>query len=179
MRGRRNDQIAKLERIFAASKERLIEGPTSEGVRELRTYRDDLRELRAVWRRDFEDVIEGAPSPTVKPRLKFWGRKGRERKMAHHITSELSNVALLYVAFLLEVCLAATTGMTRLSVTSTLPDELAALDKIGIRLASKAGLLTKNKDGLREAQQALGSLNVMLCGIAGKQPAVSAELTTT
>ena len=59
------------------------------------------------------------------------------------------------------------------SVTHTLPDELKALEKMGVRLASQAELLTKDKNGLREAQAALNSLNVMLRGIVGKLPTES------
>jgi hypothetical protein len=68
---RRTDQTAKLERIFSASKERLIEGPTAGGISELRRYRDELRELRAAWRRDLANVIDTAPDPAKKPVWKF------------------------------------------------------------------------------------------------------------
>ncbi|SPE37083.1 hypothetical protein SBA6_650010 [Candidatus Sulfopaludibacter sp. SbA6] len=52
LKARRDDQISMLEHIFAMSKERLHEGPTEDGVKDLRKYRGDLRKLRGDWRRD-------------------------------------------------------------------------------------------------------------------------------
>ena len=45
LRLRKVDQLAKLERIYASAKERLHEGQTADGVREMRRYREELREI--------------------------------------------------------------------------------------------------------------------------------------
>jgi hypothetical protein len=93
--------------------------------------------------------------------------------MVQHISSELSHVALVYVSVLLDICLAEATGMTRLLVEHTLPDELKAIEKLRANLADKTQLLTKRKGGLSDAHQALENLSLMLHGMKGRLPANS------
>jgi hypothetical protein len=166
LKARRDDQISILEQVFAMSKERLLEGPTDDGIKDLRKYRGDLRKLRGDWRRDIARAIEDAPDPSIKPRWKFWGRKGRERRMVSHINTELSTVGLLYVAFLMDVCLAEATGTTELLLCHTIPDELKALEKLAVGLSGKSKLLMKSRGGLGETQHALNGLCKMLDGVA-------------
>ncbi|SPE37084.1 hypothetical protein SBA6_650011 [Candidatus Sulfopaludibacter sp. SbA6] len=122
-------------------------------------------------------AIDDAPDPSVKPLWKFWGRRGREKQMASHINAELPTGDLVHLAFLMDVCLAEATGTTQLLLCRTLPDELKALEKVAAGMADKAELLTKSRDGLREAQESLNALCEMLNGIVCKSQADSTGLT--
>jgi hypothetical protein len=64
--GRRNDHLAKLERIYVRTGELLLTVPFDRTSSRLDQYRDELYELRALWRREIESVLGIAPDPMVK-----------------------------------------------------------------------------------------------------------------
>lgn len=165
LRLRKVDQLGKLERIYASAKERLNEGQTPDGVKEIRRYREEVRELRAIWRRELQQAITDAPDPSNKP---WWKRrKGVERDLANHINSELANVALQYVAFLMDLCLAEASGTRELLIKHTLPDELNACRRVVAALSIRASSLIKLRDGLEDAQESLAGLCEMISAAAG------------
>ncbi|WP_263368818.1 hypothetical protein [Edaphobacter bradus] len=63
--GRKNDQLAMLERLYVRSGEVLHRLPYGETSPELRRYRDELYDLRSGWRRDIERILETAKDPAV------------------------------------------------------------------------------------------------------------------
>jgi hypothetical protein len=169
LRLRKIDQVSKLERIYAAAKERLIEGQTADGVRELRRYREELRELRANWRRGLRQAIMDAPNPSEKP---WWRRRKRvEEDMANQINSELADLApLLCLSFLMDLCLAEASGTKELLIRQTLPDELSACRRVAAELSGKASSLTKIRGGLERSQKSLDGMCEMIGAIVGIRP---------
>ena len=137
----------------------------------MRRYREELRELRATWRGELKQAITDAPDPDRKP---WWKRrKGIERNMADQINSELGNVALLYIAFFMDLCLAEASGTKQLLIQHTLPDELSACRSVIAELSSRAASLMKVRDGLDDANKALNGLCEMISAAAGMSTANS------
>jgi hypothetical protein len=153
--GRRNDQLAKLERLYVRGGEVLLHLSYGETSQELVRYRDELYDLRSGWRREIEGILQSAHDPTVKawwnnPTLKTalrwtppgmvisWGedkvRTSRERALFEHLLPLIDIVRCIRLALLIDVCIAQWNGSADLLFSHTLRAEAELWDGIGHKL---------------------------------------------
>lgn len=140
---RRIDQMATLERIYTAARE-LISGPLGSEERwELWRLRNELRELRLAWRREFQhhlNLIEDPRDAGWVYRMFTW-KKASDQKIHSRITDAQINVTLMEYSMRLDHVLAAIGG-TLDKFEITLADELFDLDELAKLLQSKANLIS-------------------------------------
>jgi hypothetical protein len=140
---RRIDQMSTLERIYTAAKE-LIAGPLGEAERwEMWRLRNELRELRLAWRREFHhhlNLIEDPQQASWFQRM-FTFQKTSDERIYGKITDAQINLALLEYSLRLDHALAVTGGTIE-KFQSTLADELNELQELAGLLQSKAALIS-------------------------------------
>jgi hypothetical protein len=155
LRGRRNDQLSKLERLYVRGGETLLSLPYGDTSPELSRYRDELYDLRSGWRRDIDAILKSAKDPTVKawwnnPTLKTvlkwtpakwmiaWSegkvRTSRERALLEHLLPLFDIVRCVRLALLIDICLAQWDGSADLLFSHTLASEAESWDGIGRKL---------------------------------------------
>jgi hypothetical protein len=137
------DQMSTLERIYTAAKE-LIVGPLGEEERwEMWRLRNELRELRLAWRREFHhhlNLIEDPQQAGWFDRM-FTFQKTSDEQIYGKITDAQINLALLEYSLRLDHALAVTGGSIE-KFQRTLADELNELQEVAGLLQSKAALIS-------------------------------------
>jgi hypothetical protein len=153
--GRRNDQLAKLERLYVRGGEVLLCLSYGETSPELGRYRDELYDLRSGWRREIEGIVQSAQDPTVKawwnnPTLKktlrwtppgmviTWSedkvRTKREKALFDHLLPLVDIVRCIRLALLIDVCIAQWDGSADVLFSHTLRSEAELWGGIGRKL---------------------------------------------
>ncbi len=123
---RRIDQLAKYERIFVAARERCMWPIGEREQMELRRMRDELRELRAVLRREWEMAINQLE---VKPSWfdKLLGNK--KQRLEQELHKMLPYPVLIELGWRLELVLAMA-SKTEVEFATSLIDELKQVAKV-------------------------------------------------
>lgn len=156
--GRSNDRIAKLERIYVKSGELLRTVPYGVRSEPLDTFRNELYELRAEWRREIERILSAAPDPSGR---RVWARRlakvargtpliggliewshlrsrrPKERLLFEHLLPIVDIARCLRLALLVDVSIAQWTESVDLLFQHTLQSEAEMWEGIADRLESK------------------------------------------
>jgi len=156
--GRRNDRIAKLERIYVKSGELLRTLPYGVHSHQLDTFRNELYELRAEWRREIERILSVAPDPSGRRAWARWlanaaryapfiggivewshlrSRRPKERLLFEHLLPIVDIVRCLRLALLVDVSIAQWTESVDLLFQHTLQSEAEMWEGIADRLESQ------------------------------------------
>ncbi len=157
--GRRNDRIAKLERIYVKSGELLRTLPYGTRSHPLDTFQSELYELRAEWRREIEHILSVAPDPSGRRTWARWltkaaryapfigglvewshlrSRRPKERLLFEHLLPIVDIVRCLRLALLVDVSIAQWTESVDLLFQHTLQNEAEMWEGIADRLESQA-----------------------------------------
>ena len=157
--GRRNDRIARLERIYVKSGELLRTLPYGARSHPLDTFRNELYELRAEWRREIERILSVAPNPSGRRAWARWltkaaryapfigglvewshlrSRRPKERLLFEHLLPIVDIVRCLRLALLVDVSIAQWTESVDLLFQHTLQNEAEMWEGIADRLESQA-----------------------------------------
>lgn len=144
--GRVIDQRAKLKRIYLMARE-LLTGVLTEGDRnQLRGYRDELLDLRLGWQGEFLRSLRDAPDPDkvswINQRTKF-GRRRREDKLDEALVDNADRLKLYRTAFLMDLCLAQSTGTAHLFIRQTAAEELRSWSPIASDFRTIADKISK------------------------------------
>jgi len=138
-----NDQMAKLERIYASAKE-LSCGPMNQDkCWELWRLRGELRELRCTWRHELQYHLNLIEDPDSAPWLKrmFPRQKSIDINIHTKITDGQLQAGLIEYSLRLDQVLAVGSG-TVPEFEVTLSGELQELEMVASLLQSKAGLIS-------------------------------------
>lgn len=158
LKGRHNDRIAKLERIYVKSGELLSTLPYGARSDALDTFRNELYELRAEWRREIERTLSVAPDPSGRAWARWlvkaagyapfigglveWShlrsRRPKERLLFEHLLPIVDIVRCLRLALLVDVSIAQWTESVDLLFQHTLQSEAEMWEGIADRLESLA-----------------------------------------
>lgn len=157
--GRRNDRIAKLERIYVKSGELLRTAPYGVRSHQLDAFRNELYELRAEWRREIEHILSVAPDPSGRRAWARWftkvarstpiigglvewsqlrSRRPKERLLFESLLPIVDIVRCLRLALLVDVSIAQWTESVDLLFQHTLQNEAEMWEGIADRLESQA-----------------------------------------
>ncbi len=149
---RRIDQLAKYERIFVAARERCMRPIGEREQMELRRMRDELRELRAVLRREWEReikqlevqppwVIEFGRNPfyknlPIKEHIERliqqpvnWAIQSEQQRLEQELHKMLPYPVLIELGWRLELVLAMA-SKTEVEFATSLIDELKQVEKV-------------------------------------------------
>ena len=168
-RGRAIDQEAKLAKIYQGARERLQEGINEAYLMEMRSWRDDLFELRRVWRTEIEDKLRDAPDTRKSKFLRpsTWLEKKREQALKEHLIDVAHRIRLTRLSLLIDLCLAHETRTTDVFITVTVADESklwsGAVDKLN-SLADE--MRTEEGDGVRALAGACQGYRDALYGLS-------------
>ena len=159
VRGRHNDRIAKLERIYVKSGELLRTLPYGAHSDPLDSFQNELYELRAEWRREIERILSVALDPSGRRVWARWltkaargapfigglvewshqrSRRPKERLLFEHLLPIVDIVRCLRLALLIDVSIAQWTGSVDLLFQHTLQNEAEMWEGIADRLESQA-----------------------------------------
>jgi len=153
--GRRNDRIAKLESIYVKSGELLRTLPYGVRSDPLDSFRNELYELRAEWRREIERILGVAPDPSGRRAWARWlgkaaravpviggivewshlrSRRPKERLLFEHLLPIVDIVRGLRLALLVDVSIAQWTESVDVLFQHTLQNEAEMWEGIADRL---------------------------------------------
>ena len=159
LKGRHNDRIAKLERIYVKSGELLRTLPYGVRSHLFDTFQNELYELRAEWRREIERILSVAPDPSGRRTWARWlikaaravpffgglvewshlrSRRPKERLLFEHLLPIVDIVRCLRLALLVDVSIAQWTESVDLLFQHTLQNEAEMWEGIADRLESQA-----------------------------------------
>jgi hypothetical protein len=131
--GRVIDQRAKLKRIYLMAGE-LLAGVLTDGDRsQLRGYRAELLDLRLGWQGELARSLRQAPDPDKVSWINRWTKLGqgrREAKLKEALDDNADRLRLYRTAFLMDLCLAQSTGTAHLFIRQTAAGELRSLSPI-------------------------------------------------
>jgi len=131
--GRVIDQRAKLKRIYLMAGE-LLAGVMTEGDRnQLRGYRSELLDLRLGWQGELARSLRQAPDPnkvSLINQLTKFGQGRREAKLKEALNENADRLRLYRTAFLMDLCLAQSTGTAHLFIRQTAAGELRSWSPI-------------------------------------------------
>jgi hypothetical protein len=122
VQGREIDQRAKLERIYQMARERLAGELRLEDYEDMRRWRGELYELRAIWREELYNAVRSAPNPEGWLQIK-WAQNRRGEKTREHLLPTVKTLLLTKVALVTDLCLAEATGTIDGFVLQTVADE--------------------------------------------------------
>jgi hypothetical protein len=160
------DQDGKLERIFTSAQE-LVLGPLDASRRmELWRLRSELRELRAVWRREFDHHLAQIEDPAQGDWLTrtFTRTSTTNQQIYSAISPTQKQVAQLEYALRLDRVLAVASGTWEES-KKTLCNELAQIEQSCEILREKAGYISGKNPHL-SAQPLIEMLESIVEGYA-------------
>ena len=136
------DQRARLEAVYARAKE-LGTLPLDDAVvEELRGLRQEVRELRYVWRGEVVYALGSLrdPPPVSRVNKRMPGTKKRHAAMHEGVRDAVGRVALMEFSLRLEHLLAVASDEAE-PFLRVLPDELGAWDELTDLLQAKAGTI--------------------------------------
>ncbi|MGA2890892.1 MAG: hypothetical protein ABSE51_22955 [Terracidiphilus sp.] len=158
LRGRHNDRIAKLERIYVKSGELLRTLPYGARNHLLDTFQNELYEIRAEWRREIDRILSVAPDPSGRRAWARWlskvaraapfigglvewshlrSRRPKERLLFEHLLPIVDIVRCLRLSLLVDVSIAQWTESVDLLFQHTLQNEAEMWEGIADRLESQ------------------------------------------
>ncbi len=123
---RRIDQLAKYERIFVVARERCMRPIGEREQMELRQMRYELRELRAILRREWEMAINQLE---VKPSWFDMLRSNKQQRLEQELHKMLPYPVLIELGWRLELVLAMA-SKTEVEFAASLIDELKQVAKV-------------------------------------------------
>lgn len=123
---RRIDQLAKYERIFVAARELCMRPIGEREQMELRRMRYELRELRAILRREWETAINQLE---VKPSWFDMLRSNKQQRLEQELHKMLPYPVLIDLGWRLELVLAMA-SKTEVEFAASLIDELKQVAKV-------------------------------------------------
>ncbi len=149
---RRIDQLAKYERIFVAARERCMRPIGEREQMELRRMRDELRELRAILRREWEmgikklevtlwvNKLRSNPfykNLPIKEQIVAWAIQSEQQRLEQELHKMLSYPVLIELGWRLELVLAMA-SKTEVEFATSLIDELKQVENV-LHLIEKKG----------------------------------------
>ncbi len=135
---RRIDQLAKYERIFVAAREHCMRPIGEREQMELRRMRYELRELRAILRREWETAINQleVKPPRVNglfykliPQSVEWAIQSEQQRLEQELDKMLPYPVLIELGWRLELVLAMA-SKTEVEFAASLTDELKQVAKV-------------------------------------------------
>ncbi len=133
------DQRARLEAIYARAKELGMLPLDVTVIEQLRELRQEVRELRYVWRGEVMHELRSLrdPRPVKRSNARFPGTKKRHAAMHDGLREAVGRVALMEFSLRLEHLLAVASDEAE-PFLRVLPDELGAWDELADLLQAKA-----------------------------------------
>jgi hypothetical protein len=159
---RRIDQAAILERIFASAKELCALQQSTERDLELWRLRGELRELRAVWRREVSHHLSSIDDPAQRDFFSrtFTFQSSVDSEIHGKISRGELQMVFLEYALRLDYLLSEA-GNSRESFLAGLRDELEELRDVGRLLDAKAAFISKDSKD-KDPQPTIARLNGIL-----------------
>jgi len=163
--GRRIDQLAELEAIYAHTKAVLSEPLTDASIGELRWECRELTKLRSIWRRELEYHLQRIADPGERAWLtrKLSRDLTQDRKIVKKLSPLECEISLVDFSFLLQLSISDAIGAGHHFIYDVLPEELRSLNRTAKILQEKVLYISgKNEDEQVSADGITERINVIV-----------------
>lgn len=152
IKGRRIDQLSRLERVYKKAKEKLAGSLSDSTLAELSGYSDVLLELRSIWRREMAEILANTPNPNLSrawsliPPVERAVTRKRQAASADHVLKCAELLQMTRLALLTDICLHCVLENQRQFIEKTLTEERSEWQWLQERVEKVLGMFSAVPD---------------------------------